>query len=97
MTHSFTCPIQNHDALVLQNSSVILLLSSVFIGGDLNQPAITATDKAYGRTTYFKPVHTDAELQMKAFEERAAATEFDKKHKNLLPAGYQVSSHQQLP
>jgi hypothetical protein len=81
MAHSFTCPIRNHDALVLRNSSMILMLSSVFICGDLYQPAITITDKAYGKTNHFKPLHTDADLRMMAREERAAAIEFDKKHK----------------
>ena len=60
---------------------MILMLSSVFIGGDLNRPAITVTDKAYGRTNHFKPLHTDAELRMMVREERADAVEFDRKHK----------------
>jgi hypothetical protein len=33
IAYSITCPIHNHDALVLCNSSMILMLSSVFIGG----------------------------------------------------------------
>ena len=39
------------------------------------------TDKAYGRTNHFKPLHTDAELRMMVREERADAVEFDRKHK----------------
>lgn len=81
IAYSFTCPIQNHDALVLRNSHMILMLSSVFISSDINRPAVTVTDKAYGRTDHFKPIHTDAELRMMAPIERAAAVEFDKKHK----------------
>jgi hypothetical protein len=81
MAHSFTCPIRNHDAQVLRNSSMILMLSSVFIGGELSWPAITVTDKAYGRTNHFKPLPTDAKLSMMVHEERAAATAFDNKHK----------------
>jgi hypothetical protein len=81
MAHSFTCPIRNHDALVLRNSSMILMLSSVFIGGDLNRPGITDTDKAYGRTNHFKPLHADAELRMMVRKERVAAMEFNKNHK----------------
>lgn len=81
MAHSFTCPIRNHDALVLRNSSMILMLSNVFINGDLNRPAVTVTDKAYGRTEHFKPIHTDAELQMMNRVDRELALQFDKKHK----------------
>ncbi len=81
ITHSFTCPLHNHDALVLCNSSMILMLSSVFIGGDRNKPVLTVTDKAYRRTDHFKPIHTDAELCMMAPNERAIGVEFDKKHK----------------
>jgi hypothetical protein len=62
MAHSFTCPIKNHDALVLCNSSMILMLSSVFIGGDMSRLAVTVTDKAYDCTEHFKPLHTDAKL-----------------------------------
>jgi hypothetical protein len=81
MAHSFTCPICNHDALVLRNSAMLLMLSSVYINGDLNRPAITVTDKAYGRTAHFKPLHTKAELWMMGAEERIRAVEFDKQHK----------------
>jgi hypothetical protein len=95
MAHSFTCPIRNHDALVLRNSSMIIMLSSVFIGGDLQRPAITVTDKAYGRTNHFKPLHTDAELRMMVREERAAAMEFDKNHKKPR-MGVEYSFNQQV-
>jgi hypothetical protein len=61
---------------------MILMLSSVFIGGDNNRPAVTVTDKANGRTNHFKPIHTDAELCILTPIERAAAVEYDKKHKN---------------
>ena len=77
IAYSFSCPIHNHDALVLCNSHMILMLSSVFIGGEINRPVVTVTDKAYGRTDHFKPTHTDAELCMMAPIERAAAVEFD--------------------
>ena len=75
MAHSFTYPIKSHDALVLRNFSMIIMLSSVFIGGDLNWPVITVTGKAYGSTNHFKPLHTDAELRMMVREERVAAME----------------------
>jgi hypothetical protein len=63
---------------------MILILSSVFIGEDRNRPALTVTDKSYGRTDHFKHIHTDAELHMMAPHERAVAVEFDKEHKNLV-------------
>jgi hypothetical protein len=81
MAHSFTCPIRNHDALVLRNSAMILMLSSVFIGGNMNRLAVTVTDKAYGRTEHFKPLHADAELRMMVRDERNNVIEFDRKHK----------------
>jgi hypothetical protein len=66
--------------------NMILMLSSVFIAGDSNRPAVTVTDKAYGRTYHFKSIHTDAELYTMAPIERAAAVEFDKKHKKTCMA-----------
>jgi hypothetical protein len=81
MAHSFTCPIQNHDALVSRNSSMILMLSNVFISVDLNRPTVTVTDKAYRNSDHFKAIHTDAELQMMNHVERELALQFDKKHK----------------
>jgi hypothetical protein len=44
-----------------------LMLSSLFIN---KQPALTVTDKAYGRTAHFHPHHTDVERQMMAPNER---------------------------
>jgi hypothetical protein len=64
MAHRFTCPICNHDALVLRNSSMFLMLSALYIDGDRNHPPVTVTDKAYGRTNHFRPLHTEAELRM---------------------------------
>jgi hypothetical protein len=81
IAHSFTCPIRNHDALVLRTSSMITMLSAVYIGGNLDRPAITVTDKAYGRSNHFKPIHTETELRMMTRDERELALEFDKKHK----------------
>jgi hypothetical protein len=74
---------------------MILMLSSVFISGDTNRPAVTVTDKAYGRTDHFKPIHTDAELCVMAPIERAAAVEFDEKHKKLCMA-VEYSFNQQV-
>ncbi len=81
IVHSFTCPIRNHDALLLRNSSMLLMLSSVFINGDPNQPAVTVMDKAYGRSAHFKPFHTEAELRMLAPADRVIEVNFDRWHK----------------
>jgi hypothetical protein len=81
MAHSFMCPIQNHDALVLHNSSMIMMLSAVYIGGHLDRPAITVTDKAYGRSNHFKPIHMETKLRMMTQDERELALDFDKKNK----------------
>jgi hypothetical protein len=35
IAYSYTCPIRNHDALVLRNSSMLLMLTTVYINGDL--------------------------------------------------------------
>ncbi len=81
IAHSFTCPLYDHDALELCNSSMILMLSSVLIGRDRNSPALIVTGKGFTRTDHFSPIHTDAELCMMVPHERAVAVEFDKKHK----------------
>ncbi len=41
IAQSFMCPIQNHDALVLHTSLMIMMLSAVYIGGNLDRLAIT--------------------------------------------------------
>ncbi len=94
MAYSFTCPNCNHNALVLHNSSMIVMLSSVFIGADINRPAVTVTEKVYGRTPHFKPIHTEAELCMMAPNEKAAAVDFVKKHKKPRMAVEYSFNHQ---
>jgi hypothetical protein len=81
IAHSFTCPIRNHDASVLRSSAMFLMLSNVYIDGDCNCPAKTVTDKAYGRTPHFCPLHTDTELRMMGAANRIVAADFDKRHK----------------
>jgi hypothetical protein len=49
------------------------MLSALYKNGDRNRPAITVTDKEYGITNHFKLLHTEAELQMMAPNERALA------------------------
>ncbi len=81
MAHSFTCLIRNHDALVLRNSSMILMLTAVFINGDLNAPAITVTDKAYARDAlHFRPLYTDVELNLMGANDREQAEDFNRRH-----------------
>ena len=60
---------------------MFLMLSAVYIDGDKDRPAKTITDKAYGRTPHFRPLHTEAELRMMGAEARIAAADFDKRHK----------------
>jgi hypothetical protein len=67
IAYSFTCPLWNHDSIVLQYSSMLLVLSSVLING---MPAITVTDKAYGCTPHLQPLHTDAEIRVMAPAQR---------------------------
>jgi hypothetical protein len=62
MAHSFTCQICYQDALAFKKSSMILILSALYVNGDWNRPAIIITDKTYGKTNHCKPPHTAAEL-----------------------------------
>jgi hypothetical protein len=61
MCHSFICPLRRHDASVLQSSSMITMLSVLFVNNDQARPVKTVTDKAYGRTRHFRPLHTSLE------------------------------------
>jgi hypothetical protein len=81
MCHSFTCPLHWHDAAVLQSSSMITMLSVLYVDNDRACPAKTCTDKAYGHSQNFRPLHSDLELRLMAPPERAAAEEEDKKNK----------------
>ena len=45
------------------------------------RPAKTVTDKAYGRTRHFRPLHTDLELRLLNPADRASAIEEDEKNK----------------
>jgi hypothetical protein len=50
MCHSFTCPQCRHDAAVLQSSSMITMLSVLYVDNDQARPIKTCTDKAYGHS-----------------------------------------------
>ncbi len=62
MCHSFIYPLWRHDAAVLQSSSMITMLSVIYVDNDPARPVKTWTDKAYGRSRHFRPLHTDLEL-----------------------------------
>jgi hypothetical protein len=57
LCYSFTCPLCWHDASVLHSSSMITMLSVLYINNDQS-----VTDKAYGRTRHFRPLHMALEL-----------------------------------
>jgi hypothetical protein len=52
-----------------------------FNNGGLNRPEVTVTDKAYGRTANFKPLHTEVELQLLAPADQIGVAERDKWHR----------------
>ena len=79
--YSFTCPLRRHDAVLLHNSSMVTMLSVLYINNDPARPVKCVTDKAYGRTPHFRPIHTDLELRLMNPVDRAAAEEEDKKNR----------------
>jgi len=81
MVHSFTCPIRNHDAMVLRSSAMITMLSVLYINDDPNRPVKSVTDKDYGRSLHFRPFHTDAELRMMNPHLRAVAEAMGRSNK----------------
>ena len=81
LCYSFTCPLRRHDASVLRSSSMITMLSVLYINNDLARPVKTVTDKAYGRTRHFRPLHTSLEFRMMNRQEKAAAEEEDRRNK----------------
>jgi len=50
--YSFTCPLRRHDAMVLQESSMLTMLSVLYVNNDPLRPVKYVTDKAYGRTRH---------------------------------------------
>jgi hypothetical protein len=60
---------------------MITMLSVIYVNNDPSRPVKTCTDKAYGRTRHFRPLHTDLELRLMAPAERAAAEEEDRKNR----------------
>jgi hypothetical protein len=81
MCHSFICPLRHHDASVLRSSSMITMLSVLFVNNDQARPVKTVTDKAYGRTRHFRPLQTSLELCLLNNIDREAAEDEDNRNK----------------
>ena len=74
--YSFTCPTCHHDATMLRESSMLVMLSSLWVDSGLECPK-TCTDKAYGRMAHIRSLHTDVELCTMNAVARAVALEED--------------------
>jgi len=83
MCYSFTCPLRRHDAMVLRESSMLTMLSLLYVNNDPLRPVKCVTDKAYGRTRHLRPVHTTLELRLMNAEDRAAAEAEDSRNIGL--------------
>jgi hypothetical protein len=81
LCYSFTCPLRRHDAMVLQESSMLTMLSVLHVNNDPLRPVKCVSDKAYGRTQHLRPIHTTLELRLMAPHERAIAEEEDSRNK----------------
>ncbi len=79
--YSFTCALHRHDAMVLQESSMVTMLSVLFINNDPLRPVKCVTDKAYSHTRHFRPLHTSLELRLMNAADRIAAKEEDAKNR----------------
>jgi hypothetical protein len=67
--------------MVLQQSSMLTMLSVLFVNNDPARPVKTVTDKAYGRTRHLRPLHTELELRLMNAPDRVVAEEEDAKNK----------------
>jgi hypothetical protein len=81
MCYSFTCPLRRHDAMVLRESSMLTMLSVLYVNNDPLRPVRCVTDKAYGRTNHLRPLHTSVELRMMMPHERGLAEEEDARNR----------------
>jgi hypothetical protein len=50
--YSFTCPLHRHDAMVLQESLMLTMLSILYVNNDPDRPVKRILDKAYGHTQH---------------------------------------------
>jgi hypothetical protein len=69
ISYSFIAPLRQHDAMVLHSSSMITM------------PVKVVTDKAYGRSRHFYPLHTTAELRLMNGNDRALAEAEDSRNR----------------
>ena len=81
MCYSFTCPLHRHDAMVLQESAMLTMLSVLYVNNNPLRPVKCVTDKAYGRTQHLRPLHTSLELRLMCHADRMAAEEEDTKNR----------------
>jgi hypothetical protein len=81
MCYSFTCPLRSHDAMVLQASSMLTMLSVLYVNDDPLQPVKCVTYKAYGQMQHLCPLHTSLELRLLPPAEQAATEEEDAHNK----------------
>jgi len=88
--YNFTCPLHRHDAMVLQVSSMLTMLSVLYMNNNPNRPAKCVTDKAYGHTQHLQHLHTSLELRLMNNVDRDAAEGEDARNKGL-PNGVEMS------
>jgi len=67
--------------MVLHESSMLTMLSVLYVDNDPLRPVKCVTDKAYGRTRHLRPLHTSLELRLMNPNERAEAEEEDARNK----------------
>jgi hypothetical protein len=79
--YSFVCPLRQHGAMVLHSSSMVNMLSVLFVDDNAARPVKTVTDKAYGRTWHFRHLHIELELQLVNAADPAASIEEEQKNK----------------
>jgi hypothetical protein len=62
---------------------MITILSVLYVNNDQARPVKTVTDKTYGRTRHFWPLHTSLELRVLNNNDREAAEDEDNRNKGL--------------
>jgi hypothetical protein len=81
MCYSFTCPLHHQDAMVLQESAMLTMLSVLCVNNNPLRPVKCVTGKAYGRTQHLRPLHTSLELWLMYQAGWMAAEEKDARNK----------------
>jgi hypothetical protein len=67
--------------MVLQESSMLTMLSVLYVNNDPLRPVKCVTDKAYGHTNHLRPLHTSLELRLMNPANCATAKDEDSKNK----------------